>query len=241
MSKPGTLLIYYGWPGSINGSTTVEEAVAEFDRYDYVVLGSGLEAPSHAQHEATAAIIRQTRARVFGYIDLGMTTFGWRMRKVKRRVRAWSRMGVFGIFYDDFGHDFGVTRRRQNIAINYAHSFAMPVIVNAWHPSHVFDGPRPSALGQGDGFLIESFHVHGGFYDLDWRVRAEQVAAYQARYGFEVFSITTTSPDNRYDEALWHETWWAAANYGHLAVGWGEYLYSANSLAPYRPRPLESP
>ena len=36
-------------------------------------------------------------------------------------VRRWKALGVHGIFFDEAGYDFGVTRQRPNEAIDGAH------------------------------------------------------------------------------------------------------------------------
>ena len=43
LSKPKTLLIYYGVPSAINGSTSIEGAANELGRYDFLILGDGLQ------------------------------------------------------------------------------------------------------------------------------------------------------------------------------------------------------
>lgn len=52
--EPGSLLIYYGWPSSINGTFSVALAAAELGRYDVIVLGDGLSKDTHPDHASRA-------------------------------------------------------------------------------------------------------------------------------------------------------------------------------------------
>ena len=108
--QPKKLLIYYGWPSSISG-TGVAGAATVFAQYDYVVLGDGLEKANHPDHNNTIAILanpQMANKRVFGYIDLGISTQNLSLLEIKTQVDEWKAMGVYGIFFDDFGYDFGI-------------------------------------------------------------------------------------------------------------------------------------
>ena len=114
---PGSLLIYYGWPSAINGSTTVAEAATELGRYDIVVLGDGVSKPEHPDHAKAREILQHPAvadATFFGYVDLGVSTQNLKMGAVFAAIEAWRETGVSGIFFDDFGYDFGTDRERQN-------------------------------------------------------------------------------------------------------------------------------
>lgn len=229
----GTLLIFYGWPSCINGAASVAEAAAQFGNYDYVVLGAGLEIPTHPDHENTRTIISMLNdTTVFGYVDLG-----WSMEpmpRIKMRLRAWADLGVDGVLLDCFGFDFGVTRARQNTAVRFAHSLGLRILVNAWNPADAFEGPH--RLDRRDLYLSESFVLANGQYDPDWRAKAKQLAEYRRRVGFGVLAVTTT--DGPYREALFWRAWRAAGRLGYTALGYGEHWYSAaDSLAPWRDRP----
>jgi hypothetical protein len=158
-------------------------------------------------------------------------------------------LGADAILFDAFGYDFGVTRERQNDAVGYAHSLGMPVMANAWAPADAFGSTADpdhnplglaTLLGAGDYYLSESYRIRLGEYQPEelWRIKADLLAAYRAELGFSVLSVTTNAPSDVYSEEKFFEAWEAAAAYGHLATGWGEYLFSADDgLAPYRARP----
>ncbi|MDK2464614.1 MAG: hypothetical protein QI223_07575 [Candidatus Korarchaeota archaeon] len=67
--RPRKLLFYYGYPSLFNGSGgNLELAAAQFDRYDIVVLGAGLEDPAHPEHQAASAVIGLSEAQFYGYV-----------------------------------------------------------------------------------------------------------------------------------------------------------------------------
>lgn len=254
---PGTLLIYYGWPSGINGTFAVAAAAAEFARYDHVVLGDGLELATHPDHAATAAILAVVHAsattRVYGYVDLGVSTQDLSLADIVLRLDAWQATGADGVFLDDFGYDFGVTRERQNAAVAAAHARGLPVVANGWNPADLFgdasdpahnpDG-APTLLGAGDYYLSESFLFMAGAWAPvgDWYAKAVAVEQYRAQLGFGVLAVTTGDAAGAFDPAAFACAWYGALLWGCDAVGWGEYLFAALSgSAPWRePPPVDA-
>ena len=94
LTAPGALLIYYGWPSVINGSTTVAGAAAELGRYDLVVLGDGVDKPEHPDHAKTRQILRHPAAAgttFFGYVDLGVSTQNLKIAAVFAAIEGWQQ------------------------------------------------------------------------------------------------------------------------------------------------------
>ena len=266
---PDNLLIYYGYPNAINKADQntadpIGTAAAEFAKYSYVVLGGGIEEtpplyPLHGAHNTTVEIIKHKNSLIgtmyIGYIDLGVTTKNYSMAEIKNRVDLWKATGVRGIFFDDFGYDFNVTRERQNEAVSYVHSQGMKVIVNAWFPDDVFGSninpaynPTGAApvINSHDYYLHESYQIKQGAYDTEenWQSKTAALKNYQKTYGFYILAITTNNVSNSYDEAKFFYAWYSALIYGYTAVGWGEYQFScmmpAKDSAPFRARPQVS-
>ncbi|MEZ4651195.1 MAG: hypothetical protein R3E97_20875 [Candidatus Eisenbacteria bacterium] len=248
------LLIYYSWPSLINGSGgDVALAAAEFGVYDDVVLGDLIETPEHPDNANTIAILAHPAmdaTRTFGYIDLGVAPGqNLSLAEIETRMQQWQATGVDGIFLDDFGYDYSVTRERQNAAIALAHGLGMPVIANAWIPSQALGSEvdpignpsgLPTALGTGDFYLFESFQIQEGAYvpESQWQAKAESLEGYRASTGVGVFTVTTMLPEDVYDETKFHYAWYSGFLYGYDSVGWGEYLFSAlDALAPHHARP----
>jgi hypothetical protein len=256
---PGELLIYYSFPSAINGAATIAAAATEFGTYDIAIIGDGLQdGPGdpnpHPDHQNTIQIIAHPATAdtvFFGYIDLGVTTDNHSLAEIQRRVDAWQLMDIDGIFLDDFGYDYGVTRNRQNAAVNYIHSKGLPVCANGWVPNDVFgshvhaNNPAgtPTSLGATDYYLSESHQVVESDWatESDWQNKANALLVYQSQLGFRILSITTTDSVGAYEEDKFFYAWYSAALYAHTATGWGEFLFSApTSLAPYRERPAEA-
>ena len=265
---PKTLLFYYGYPSSVNGATSIAEASAVFGAYDYVVLAGVMQEEDHPDHQNTIDIIRHPNmvgTTVFAYITLGFgvdrTNFS--IEEIQTRMVASQAAGVDGIFLDEFDYgdlsvdDPGVTRERQNLAIDYAHSLDMPVVANAFlpasafsdevHPLHNPDGAS-THLGPGDFYLFESHQVRLGEYvpEIYWQGKANELKGYQDLIGFDIFSITTADEtDSTYFEDAFFYAWYSALLYGHEATGWGESILAASGpsagLAPFRVRPTISP
>lgn len=256
--RPGELLIYYSYPSMINGASTNGEAAIEFGCYDIAIIGDGLQdGPGdpnpHPDHANTIQIMSDPATAdtlFFGYIDLGVTTNNHSLAEIERRVDAWQQMGIDGIFLDDFGYDFDVTRTRQNSAVDYIHSKALPVCANGWTPDDVFGDqvhPKnptglPTSLGADDYYLSESHQVQEGVIvdETTWQTKANSLLVYQSQLEFKVISNTTPDSLNTYDEDKFFYAWYSAALYGHTATAWGELDYSASTaLAPFRDRPSE--
>lgn len=252
IALPKDLLVYYGWPSSINNAsdanTPIAAAAQEFGRYDYVILGSG---PETVAHIATSQILAHEDANdtvFFGYIDLGMSTKAYTMANIESLVDQWILIGADGIFLDYFGYDSLVTRERQNEAVSYVHSLGLPVIVNALNPDHAFGSQHnllynpnsvATALNSSDFYLYEGYQIKSGAYETkeNWQNKVMKLKAYQAALNFRILSVTTNDSDNNYDESKFFYAWYSALLYEIDAVGWGEYDFSENDSAPFRARP----
>lgn len=154
------VLLYYGYPIAINGVWSVEGAVNIYRNYDVVVLGDEYQSSDHPEHESTAAIIQRLlevapNTRIVGYVPIGMVPdsldSNLPMEELKARVDEWTAMGVHGIFLDEFGYDYYVTRERQNEIVNYCHELGKFVFANSWSVKYCF-GSEPMVLDWLDNF-----------------------------------------------------------------------------------------
>ena len=238
---PLRLAIYYGWPSFVNHSQgNVNAAVRHFSQFDIVVLGDGLEHPFHADHKATATIIRQLVDRgvlVYGYVDMGVSTQNLSLSAAKRYVDEWYAMGVTGIFWDDAGFDFGVSRERQDILFDYTHQKGLSAFVNAWHLENVLaDDPTPPHLGYEDFYLAESWMIgYGGYARMvDWQERIRKLDFYAKKIGVRVAAMgmgpvdgNATAPKHPYQLV-----YWSSALYGLDAVGYSDPYFGAGCALP---------
>tara|TARA_Y100000590_G_scaffold222683_2_gene252006 strand:- start:258 stop:1430 length:1173 start_codon:yes stop_codon:yes gene_type:complete len=280
--SPGKLLIYYGYPASVNngaGSWYPENTWNIFAKYDYVVLGDGLEmdgyvdndnndlsrSPQHGNNDFTKKMLvhlrKYSNTQVYGYIDAGLCGWckKWNLDQIKTRIDGWKLLGVNGIFVDDFGWDYGVTRERQNDIIRMVHERGMNVCVNGWNVEQIFGNNRDATynpegvstlINSRDYYLNESF-VFRTFpnkpanYDTynNWFWKAHNLNNYRKNIGFGVLAVTTTDSSTPYNEDAFHFAWYCALLFGYNAIGWGEYNFSASApfLADPRVRPNINP
>jgi hypothetical protein len=253
-SRPGRLLVFYAWPSTINGANgNVSTAAGHFSQYTHAVLGDGLQSSTHPDHQLSRNIISHpsvSQTLFFGYIPLGARSGDWNLSLtvIAQRAQQWAAMGVDGILLDEYGHDFGVTRERQNAAVASVRAQGLVVIANSWVPGDAFSNQVSSSNPNGvatlldnrDYYMSESHQVIEGIQvdPLLWIAKEQAIAQYRSNLGFKVVSITTPSKLGTFNAQLWNYAWYSAALFDHTAVGWGELFYSVgNSLAPFRSRP----
>ncbi len=255
--EPEKLLVYYGYPSLINGSTTTTEAASHLSAYDHVIIGDGMQDLAHPDHANILAILAEpsmSGTNVYGYVDVGVTSSNLTLPQIEGVIDDWQAMGIAGVLLDFFGYDFGTSRSRQNSIVNYVHAAGMVAVVDAFTPAHALGsdldpilnptGTAP-ALTTGDVYLFADHQVSANAFvtEGDWLFRADALETQRTPLGVEVFSVTTTNVDdvNAYDETKFFYSWYSALLHGHLATGWGEYEYSSegtsNGMAPFRTRP----
>jgi len=267
-AAPQRLAIYYGYPSLVNGANqNLARAVAVFSDYDVIVLGDGLEfdtprpgTAGPAEHQFTVRLIRELaltprRPAVYGYIDLG-SSHRLALDEIRDRIDRWAAMGAAGIFFDEAGYDFGVTRQRQNAAVEAAHARGLSACLNAFRPADVFgatptplngagggnpDG-QPPALTAHDAVLLESFAVRNGVLERGESLAARMHAALagRARFGTRVFAVATSEAETGEAPMLAEFGWWTASAFDVDSYGWGMPHFSAvTSRLPLMPRPGE--
>lgn len=130
-----SLLIYYGFPIAYNGIWTTEGVIGEISKFNYFVCGDTYQQPTHGEFASTTAIVNGVRAlgtKVYGYVPIGVNTENRSMATLKTAVDQWIALGVDGIFLDEFGFDYAVTRERQIEITDYVKSKGVPFCANAW-------------------------------------------------------------------------------------------------------------
>lgn len=244
---PKKLLVYYGYPSSINGSGgSVDLAVPHFAHYDYVILGETLENPSHGDHTETRLIVSNPavdHVKFYGYINPEQNID---INTVKTKIDQWLDLGVDGIFVDIFGYDYDMTRLRQNEVVDYIHSRGYPAFVNGWNPDDVFGAQihpiyNPSgvatSLGSNDLYLSESYQITNGQYRVEsqWREKQNKLNNYKNQLGFKILAVTTYDA-RAYDQNRFNYAWYSSIIDQLEAFGWG-YDHFSQSNQPYIERP----
>jgi len=270
-SKPGAspqrIAIYYGYPSLVNGANgDLARAVSVFADYDVIVLGDGLELDTSdrntagvEEHRFTSRMIQALQAAprhpvVYGYIDLGNTQ-KLPLQAITDRIERWARMGARGVFFDEAGYDFGVTRERQNAAVVATHARGLRACLNAFRPADVFGSARtglnaagggnpdglPPAIAGDDALMLESFAVRNGVPEPTdaLAARTREALDGRSRFGTHVFAVST-SDDHTDHVRLAEFGWWTASVFALDGYGWGMPAYSAvTSRLPWLPRPGE--
>ncbi len=225
--------IFYGWPILVNGARSLEAAVAEYEKFDHVVLGDGIWDKKHGAHEDTQKIITLARDVCFyGYVTIGQTEPGnpkfsfHTPQEIERQVDAWDAMGVVGIFFDEFGFDYAPNkdragmRVRQNLALMRCHDRRLKPVMNAWNPDDLFLTDRVQT-NPGDVYFLESL----GMFPEARRIR--QLMQLPMPLGIEFWSTSyKDQEDSRWlAEQLGLDAFGAAAN---------EFYGSSDNCLPWQ-------
>lgn len=207
--------IYYGYPEGIGNTWNTDGAADIYKQYDICVLGDTYELPEHEAYAQTTAVLNKLakiapQTRVVGYIPIGMQNVGsdsgLTMDELKRRVGLWKNIGAKGIFLDEFGYDYGVSRERQNEIVQYVHGQGMFCIVNSWSTVYVFSAqpvtledmpgfePNPKgllpAVGKEDYSLLENFFYTCNKDSTTGEVTLKSASCWRVDDGYGYYSRT---------------------------------------------------
>jgi hypothetical protein len=265
---PANLLVYYGYPNSFNSGTNgwSNEAVAkDMAKYDLIILGTGVETPTHPDYANTQIIIPRIKALnpsalIFGYVN-GADV----LATVQTNVDNWDTLGVHGIFFDQCGYDYGTTatnsRTAMNTKVDYVHgkTNAKLCFMNSWNIDHTIgtandvsypnstwnDSTAASTLTYNDWYMLESFIVNTGAYSgdhmesaSDWIYRGTKAIAHRATYGINIASVGIIENGHAGAQALFDFHYLASLMYSLEAVGSSDLYYAANSVTvPFYNRP----
>lgn len=210
------MILQYGYPIAINDLWDVNKAAAVYAMYDIVVIGDEYEKTAHEAHADTVLIIERlkelkTDVEVFGYVAIG-GELGANLdtAEIQLRIDEWLATGATGIFLDEFGYDYLVTRERQNMAVDYAHSKGMNVIANSWNIDWVFNNDdgyieweefygNPNlvapSINSNDYYLFENLF----YYYESGQKASDQWRIYEV-YRYYYDSATSTWGKNYYDQ-----------------------------------------
>ncbi|MCH8126704.1 hypothetical protein IIC38_12175 [candidate division KSB1 bacterium] len=266
--------------GSLEDLTAATDVFSDYDLVVFGSGLENLAHSDHSNTDTIISNLRTppNNTAVYGYIPIGVTVVNLSQEKIKNRVDAWAArgivgallaetvnlpmteiqsrvdawasMGVEGIFLDEAGYDFGVSRQRQNDAIDYVHGKGLGVFINAFNPDDVFSSAidpgfnptgEPASLGPNDIYLNESFQIIlSEFQDPTfWANKSDKAFAYKNQFGTRMATVTTVSEnDPSFDQGKFDYAWWSTLLYGYDAMGWGELFFSASdSNLPFRLRP----
>lgn len=243
--RPKQLCLYYGWPSYVNGSGgDVSRAIAQLVKCDLLVIGDGIEHPGHGDHASASVIVsalREAGKEVFGYVDLGVSTQNLSIDTMRAYVDEWRAIGASGVFLDDAGYDYLVTRARQNAMVDYIHASGMTVFMNAWVIDDVLADvdeagqANPSRMAAGDVYLAESWLVAGGAYQslAEWALKADKAQQYARSKGVRIAGVSTAALNkavaSNVGTSKFKMGFYGAAMYNLAAWQWTDVGYSSGN------------
>ena len=207
------LVIYYGIPANVQLYFDPEKAAQVFSRWDLIVFGEGLQEPSHPDHASTITVVNRIKAlnpkaKIFGYVSLGITTANLTEAQMKDRVDKWkANLGADGMLLDEVGYEYQVPRARQNTMIDYVHGKSMTALINVWEMDDAFASTvnatynpagTPTTADSRDYCLLESWIYNtssqpGPQYNADIfniRARGDKARTYRASKGVKMLGAS---------------------------------------------------
>jgi hypothetical protein len=255
------MMFYYGWLNSFNSPSNgwVNENVAQdLKDYDILVLGNGIQDPTHLDFPNTQIILARVKAlnpaiQIFGYVTKAQT-----LANFQTKANQWNSLGVYGIFMDESGYGYGAstasnTRAAFNARVNYVHGLgsAKVVFANSWNQNHILgtindpsypnttynSGLVASTLASTDWFLIEShvintdaFTGNGGWNDRATYIsRTNEAASLSNQYGLNVASLNIVNAGNSSALAMAQAAETGALAGNFDACGVSDAFYGASS------------
>lgn len=214
--RPTDLLIYYGYPNSFNSGTNGwnnEKVAQDMAKYGLIVLGDGVQDPSHPDYANTSVIIPRIKALnpnalIFGYVATDNT-----LGDFQTKTDQWETLQVHGILMDRAGYDYGINRADFNTRVDYVHSktYAKLAFPNAWNTDHILgtanDPSYPNStwnsaevesnLTSNDWILLESFPINttafsgnDGYESVtEWAARGVKFQGLRATYNVNFAAV----------------------------------------------------
>lgn len=260
--KPKDVLFYYGYPNSFNSAVngwSNEKVARDMAKYHLIVLGNGVQDPSHGDYANTQVIIPRIEnlnpgTLIFGYVSTNQDNSSF-----QTKVDQWDTLQVHGIFMDEAGYDFGIDRTTFNNRINYVHSktYSNKCFVNSWNTDHILgtanDVSYPNStynptlvasnLNIYDWILLESFPVNTTVYTmgyedkLNWAARGVKAQGLRATYGVNFASVGVISNDHTCAQALSNFQFISSLMWSLEGSGTSDTNYGANGAVTFWSRP----
>lgn len=248
------LLIYYGWLNSFNSAQNQwnnEKVAQEMAKYDLIVLGDGIQNPSHGDWSNTQVIVPRImelnpNAIIFGYVTINQT-----LANFKTKVDQWNDLEAGGIFLDEAGYDYGKKRAEFNERVFHVKSqqYANVCFANAWNIDHVLgtenDASYPnstynpdgyeSLLDENDWYLLESFAVNTASYQgdyaskADWKARGDKAVDKRVEYGVQMAGSNVIDDSDQNAQSMYDFCHRAAQAFALDANGSSDTSYGSSS------------
>jgi hypothetical protein len=248
------LLIYYGWLSAFNSGVNQwnNDSVAhDFAKYQIIVFGDGIADPNHSDYTNTVYVTAKIKqynpeTKIFGYVSSNQNYSSF-----CAKVDLLANICVDGVFMDESGYDFGVTRANFNQKVTYIKTkLYRACFVNAWNIDHVLGttndpsypnsvynpGLAVSNLEIGDWYTAESFVVNpsypGGFATAsDWKTRGDKIKNSRNTYRINVAASGVIDNNDINGQSKSDFSYHAALGYEFQAHGTSDINYAASSAA----------
>ncbi len=160
---------FYGDVTNVDNRDNDVYSIEQLSKFDFVVTHEPGELNKNRQQAVVKGLINNG-VKVVGYVQVGPLpgkkppTF----EVIQAEIDRCADFGYYGVFFDMFGYDYGITRVYQNTIINYAHTKNLIAFANAWIPADVLDskfdvshnpGGVALAMTVNDWVLLESFYL----------------------------------------------------------------------------------
>ena len=258
ITQPKNLLIFYGYMNSFNSATnqwTNEKVAQDMAKYDICVFGNGVADPTHPDFVNAQIIIARLIAlkpdiKIFGYVTANQA-----LASFQTKVNQWDALNIQGIFMDEAGYDYGVTRDQFNEKVIYVHGRIKSKLcfANAWNMDHIIgtaNDPnfpnstynpnlRKSYLNSSDWYLLESFSVNtlsytasNGFaLQADVLARGNKAVALSKQYGIKVAVSGVVDNASPTGQTLADFHYHSTVAFGFDAGGTSDSYYGASTAA----------
>jgi len=257
-AKPKDMLVYYGYLNSFNSAINgwANEAVAlDMAKYDVFVFGDGLEAPTHPDFANTSIIIARIKALKPDAVIYGYVSANQAIGTFQTKVDQWDALAVHGIFLDEAGYDYGVSRDALNTCILHVRSKsnAKLCFANAWNMDHILGTANdvsypnttfnpslhPSLLDSRDYYLLESFVVNTTAYSgnnnyatqSDFLTLGNKALSLSGQFGVNLAALNIINNANTSGQDLFNFCYNAAVMYGIDYSGSSDTSYASGSAA----------
>jgi len=264
--RPMDLLIYYGYPNSFNSGVNTwdnEKVARDMAKYGIIVLGDGVQNPSHGDYSNTQVIIPRVKqynpsTLIFGYVAVNQT-----LSNFQTKTDQWDTLQVHGIFMDEAGYDYGRTRAEFNDRVDYVHgkTYSKIAFANSWNTDHILgtvnDTSYPnttynssliaSKLTTIDWILLESFPINTTAYTtsgqlgyeskLDWSTRGIKAQSLRNTYNINVAACGIINNGNSGGQDLFNFLFISALMWSLEAAGSSDTNYGSGATVTYWPRP----
>lgn len=185
---------------------------------------------------------------IFGYVSVNQD-----LSIFQSKVNDWNVVQIHGIFMDESGYDYGITREEFNSRVDYVHArtYANLCFVNSWNMDHVIGtaddvgfpnttynpGLIESNLTANDWYLLESFPVNTTSYSgsngyeakADWFFRGNKAVTHRFNYGINLASAAIINNANGSAQALFDFQFISSIMFALEAVGSSDDFYGASS------------